>query len=46
MGIIHASYMSKKSLDYKAIIESMADMIIITDQDGFITYASPQWEAF
>lgn len=32
------------TLDYKAIVESMADMIIITDEDGIITYVSPQWE--
>lgn len=31
-------------LDYKAIVKSMADMIIITDEDGIITYVSPQWE--
>ena len=38
--------MIKKRLDYKAIIESMPDMIIVTDEDGIINYASPQWEAF
>ncbi|MCD8574885.1 MAG: PAS domain S-box protein [Erysipelotrichaceae bacterium] len=32
------------TIDYKAIVESMADMIIITDNDGIITYVSPQWE--
>ncbi len=37
--------MSNKKLDYKAIVESMADMILITNQDGIINYASPQWEA-
>lgn len=34
----------QKELDYRAIVESMADMIIVTDENGFIQYASPQWE--
>lgn len=32
------------TIDYKAIVESMADMIIITDENGIITYVSPQWK--
>lgn len=36
--------MKDTKLDYKAIVESMADMIIITDEDGIMTYVSPQWE--
>ena len=34
----------QKELDYRAIVESMADMIIVTDEEGIIQYASPQWE--
>jgi PAS domain S-box-containing protein/putative nucleotidyltransferase with HDIG domain len=37
--------MKNNSQDYKAIVESMVDMVIITDHEGIINYASPQWEA-
>jgi PAS domain S-box-containing protein/putative nucleotidyltransferase with HDIG domain len=36
--------MMNSNLDFKALIETMADMIIITDEHGLITYASPQWK--
>jgi PAS domain S-box-containing protein len=36
--------MINTQLDYKELIETMADMIIITDEDGIITYVSPQWK--
>jgi|GEM_PF-1433863 len=37
--------MKNSTQDYKAIVESMADMVIITNKEGLISYASPQWEA-
>jgi PAS domain S-box-containing protein/putative nucleotidyltransferase with HDIG domain len=36
--------MSKINLDYRAIVETGVDMFIITNEDGIISYASPQWE--
>ena len=47
MYYIHLQEIIMKDLtppDVKTIIESMADMTIITDEDGIITYVSPQWE--
>lgn len=36
--------MKNLHVDFKELIETMADMIIITDEDGIITYVSPQWK--
>ncbi len=35
---------SYDQLDYRDLVESSADMYVVTNEEGIITYASPQWK--